>query len=362
MLLNLTKRTAKTIVQSYIYGTRPRAGTHCTRYRNERAYILAYHSVCPAGDPYLPLIGPYITVRPEVFEQQIAFLAAHYEIVSLSTLARRVTAGYDGDRPLVALTFDDGYRDNYRYAFPILRRYGVAGTFFLTTDCIDSDRPLWPLEAANIVLKTDRPTLTLIALNRSWDLGRGQPRRSVLREVKRCLTDLPRAQRELALKDLQSEAGVGNTGYLCDAMLRWHEVREMRDAGMEFGSHTCSHPSLPFIPLDEAKDEIVLSKKALEDAIGEAVVHFCYPNPSGRLNFNATLSEILRTSGFETSVNSESGYVEIPGSPYEMKRKGIYSIHRRLSAFYCHLEEEAIKERRHESFFDLRVDGGPTSR
>jgi peptidoglycan/xylan/chitin deacetylase (PgdA/CDA1 family) len=131
-------------------------------------------------------------------------------------------------------------------------------------------------------------------------------------------------------------------------MLRWHEVKAMQDAGMEFGSHTCSHPSLPYIPLIEAAEEIERSKKTLEDQIKQPIAHFCYPNPAGRLNYNETLSSLLQQSGFETSVTSRTGYVDMPGNPYEMKRKGIYRIHSRLSAFYWHLEAEAITKWRYD--------------
>lgn len=348
MPLKFAKRAARAAIQSYVYATRPRNGTHSARYRNNRAYVLAYHSVCPADDPYRPFIGPNVTVEPEVFERHIAFLSAHYEIVSLSTLARYLKAGYDGDRPLVAITFDDGYRDNYRYAFPILRRYGVVGTIFLTTDCIEGGTPLWPLELAYIILSTDQASLTANRLDRRFDLGAGV-RRPAIREVKLHLTGLPRTERELVLEELRVEAGVGNTNFLGDAMLRWSEIREMRDAGMEFGSHTRSHPSLPYIPLIEAKDEIALSKATLEEALDQPVVHFCYPNPGGRLNFNETLSEALRASGFETSVTSQSGYVAMPGSAYEMKRKKIYRGHSPLSAFYWNIEEEAIRKRQYGS-------------
>ena len=252
---------------------------HSARHCHERAYILAYHSVCPPDDPYLNYIGTNLAVPPEVFERQIAFLVKHYKVVSLSRLADFLESGYSGKLPLLALTFDDGYRDNYRYAFPILRKYGAEATFYLTTDCIDSNYPMWPLETAFIILNSDRTELSIDGFDHPLDLRTPQTKRSALRTLKRHLTRLPRRQREQVLARLRRDARVDDTTPLCNAMLRWEEVKQMRRAGMEFGSHTCSHPSLPYIPFNEARDEIVLSKQSLENVLDEPVVHFCYPNP-----------------------------------------------------------------------------------
>jgi peptidoglycan/xylan/chitin deacetylase (PgdA/CDA1 family) len=361
MPTNVVRGLARAVVQHCVFATRPRTGPPSRRYRKERAYVLAYHSVCPQDDPYLPYIGANLSVTPDAFARHIAFLVRHYEVVSLSTLARHLDSGYDGDRPLVALTFDDGYRDNYRFAYPILRRNGVPATFFLTTDCIDSDSPLWPMEASYVLLNTTRSTLRLKGFEITWDLSKLAGRRAALRGLKNYLTDLPRTQRERALGDLRSAAKVNHTDWLCEAMLRWSEVREMRDAGMEFGSHTCSHPSLPYIPLDEARDEIALSKARLEEAIDASVLHFCYPNPAGRVNFNETLDQIVISCGYQTSATSQDGYVQIPGSPYDMNRKGVYGNFSGLAAFYCRLEEDTLNKRPDTSI-RRPVDGAPASK
>lgn len=343
MLTSALQRTGKALFQECLYRSAALFGTYSRKHRRERAYILAYHSVCPADDPYRPYIGVNLTVPPAAFARQLAFLVRHYHVVSLSRLARHLETGYDGDRPLLAITFDDGYRDNYRYAFPILRQYDAEATFYLTTDCIDSDRPLWPLAAAYILHHTKQATLVLDG--DPLDLRAPQGRRAALRALKQHLTGMPREQRESTLAQLGREARVDGVQQLCHAMLRWEEVKQMQHAGMEFGSHTCSHPSLPYIPFSEARDEIVLSKQAIENALDQPADHFCYPNPGDQPNFNEDLSALLKANGFRTSVTSQSGYARFGGSLFEMKRKGIYNPHSDLAVFHFHLENEAIYDR-----------------
>lgn len=340
-MLPALKQTAKAALQQYVFSAHKTGLVRVDLPGRERVSILAYHSVCPADDPYLPYIGHNLSIAPEAFERQIAYLTRHYEIGDLSTLAARIAGGYDGNRPLLALTFDDGYRDNYRYAFPILRRHGVPATFFLTTDCIDGGTPLWAMRAAYILLNSARQTLRAQSADLELDLRTPAARRTSLRALKLALSALPRAEREQILHELMHEAGIPDDDFLRGAMLRWQEVKELRDAGMEIGAHTRSHPSLPYIPALEAEDEVKGSKSALESVLGEPVVHFCYPNPAGRPNFNKALSASLRASGFTTSVTSQTGYVNMGESLFEMRRIGIYRVHSWLPAFYCRLTDKA---------------------
>ena len=341
-MLSSLKQVAKTTVQQCVFSAHTAGLLRSDRHSREHVSILAYHSVCPADDPYLPYIGRNLSIEPEAFERQIAYLARQYRIVDLSTLAGYLTEGYDDDRPLLALTFDDGYRDNYRYAFPILRRYQAPATLFLTTDCIDGGPPLWALEAAYIVLNSTQERLRAEPLDLVLDLRSPVARRASLRALKLALSGLPRTERERTLAELRREGGMGDDGFFGDAMLRWHEVAEMRDAGMAFGSHTRSHPSLPYVPRQEAEEEIAGSKQRLERALGEPVQHFCYPNPAGRPNFNDELTALLRAYGFRTSVTSQSGYVTLGESLFNMHRIGIYKAHSRLPAFYFRLNERGL--------------------
>jgi CelD/BcsL family acetyltransferase involved in cellulose biosynthesis len=107
--------------------------------------ILYYHRVNDDRDPFFPAIST------QLFEQQMRFVARHYRVVSLSELMSRLEDG--SPEPVVAITFDDGYQDNYHNAFPILQRYDLPATIFLTTGGIDSGDPLW-FERLTLAVKT----------------------------------------------------------------------------------------------------------------------------------------------------------------------------------------------------------------
>src|SRR5438132_9371928 len=115
-----------------IYSNSHHAGHPLAR----RFQILAYHKVSP--DPH-PFFEP---VHPALFEQQMQFLSRCYRVMPLLEIVKRNVCGDVPDRA-VAITFDDGYRDNYEYAFPILKKFGLPATIFVATGAIDTGEPLW---------------------------------------------------------------------------------------------------------------------------------------------------------------------------------------------------------------------------
>lgn len=161
----------------------------------------------------------------------------------------------------VVVTFDDGYRDNYLCAFPILKHFGFRGTIFLTSDYIGK----------NDVFPMDK--------DKNWD--------KVMDE------DLP---------------------------LTWEQVLEMKEYGMEFGSHTCSHWHLDELPEMEMVREIVESKRYLEQKLRSRVTSFCYP--SGR--YNQKVKEAVREAGYIAAVVTPR-HGQLNEDLYSLKRVGIYN-------------------------------------
>ncbi len=100
-------------------------------------FVLNYHKV---DYQVPPLFG--VAARPDVFEKQMVFLKKHYRIADLSELGK-LEFDSDDKRDIVVITFDDGYRNNYTYAFPILKKHGIPATIFLVTDYVGSHRLLW---------------------------------------------------------------------------------------------------------------------------------------------------------------------------------------------------------------------------
>ncbi|MCE5336691.1 MAG: polysaccharide deacetylase family protein [Desulfobacteraceae bacterium] len=313
------------------------------RIRGCSGVILQYHSVGPPDKTSL-YIGAGLCVAPEDFERQIDFVTRYFRVVSLDKLMAH--AGQPStDETLFAITFDDGYRDNFDHAFPILRKYGAPALFYLTAACVGGSCTLWPSELRYLILRSPRPCVSLSTLSDAYLLEDEESKAKSIQQIKHRMIGCTRRQREEILRELRSNANVREPFPLKQVMLTWDQVRVMRSGGMSFGSHTLSHPSLPYVPTGEAKAEISDSRTILEDQLDEEIIHFSYPNPGGYINFNENLKGLLRNAGYRTATTSRSGYVSPGDDPLELKRKGVYAPYSKIPDFYLWIMKEALLQR-----------------
>jgi peptidoglycan/xylan/chitin deacetylase (PgdA/CDA1 family) len=219
--------------------------------------ILMYHSVSDEDEtcarPY------YRTVtKPVAFAQQMAHLTERdYCAISVSEAVSRLERGL-GANKYVAITFDDGYGDFYRHAFPVLNRLGFTATMYLPTAYIGD--------------------------------------RSLQFKGKDCLT--------------------------------WGEIRELRKHGIEFGSHTVTHPQLSGLDASSVQREIVDSKHAIEDNLGEAIDGFAYPYafPEQNVSFVSLLRKTLAEAGYRQGVCTRIGVARREQDPYFLPRLPMNSL------------------------------------
>src|ERR1017187_6159750 len=170
------------------------------------------------------------------------YLARHYKVVSLPDLVKHLENG--SPTRMLAITFDDGYQDNYENAFPVLQRYGLPATIFLTTGSIDSRQPLWFEQLAGAVKKTSLDHLDLeIDIPRRFWLRTTAERLEANGAIFSVLRGLPDNQRrnwlDVVLRQLGApEADRDRHG----KMLTWDQIRIMKSRGVDFGGHTVTHP------------------------------------------------------------------------------------------------------------------------
>src|SRR2546423_4920087 len=196
-----------------------------------RFQILAYHKVSP--DPH-PFFEP---VHPDTFDQQMNVLSRCYRVMPLLELVERSQNGELPSRA-VAITFDDGYRDNYVYAFPILKKYRIDATIFVSTGAIETGELLWHDRVFDAFrFATVEHTLSL---------------RPVLAKAKELYGELRLRFVEQVEETLKPDLNKS----LKDRMLTWSQIREMHAAGIDFGSHTVSHTILSRIPYREMVKEL----------------------------------------------------------------------------------------------------------
>jgi peptidoglycan/xylan/chitin deacetylase (PgdA/CDA1 family) len=303
-------------------------------WRSSRFQILVYHKVSPDRHPL------YEPVDPARFEQQMRFLSECYTVMDLAELAERSARG-SLPPAAVAITFDDGYRDNYEYAFPILKKYGLCATIFVATGVIGTSDRLWHDRVFDafrfatrdrVRLKHDElPELILdSAAVRQRSLG------AVLTKAKTLW-----GEARLRLVEDVEETLRPSMPVLSRYMLNWDEVREMRRGGISFGSHTVTHPVLSRLPHDELMRELAESRQQLQEELDVPIQAFAYPN--GRAaDYNEEVKNVLRESGYKWAVTTESGFNRSFADPYELKRDLPWASEIELFRFLFFLQRHGL--------------------
>jgi peptidoglycan/xylan/chitin deacetylase (PgdA/CDA1 family) len=197
---------------------------------SRRVVVLCYHSVHPSNG--------FASASPTLFDAHLRWLREHVTVVSLAQAVELARAGRM-DRPAVAITFDDGYADNHRFALPLLTRHSVSAEFFLTSGLLERDP---------VVL------------------------------------DRFRTERSASLSEIEP--------------LSWASVAEMQAAGMRFGSHTWSHTNLARTAAATLGDELRRSREHLEDRLGQEVRSLAYPYGKPRRHVTSTVVQAAAKAGY----------------------------------------------------------------
>ena len=266
-----------------------------------RFHIIPYHMVVDKPNGFYPEISIHD------FERQVAQLYKNYNVISLDEIVERVTRR-ESLRRCVAITFDDGFRDNYEKAYPILKQYGVPATIFLTTGYIEGEKSPWFIKLRHIFMKTRRTHFQF----RMWNQAFSIPMRSSLERyeasevVMKYLMNSTDVEKYLVLERLSEELEANESMELSNIMLNWEQIREMSKNGIDFGAHTVNHPVLTRVPISEAEEEIVKSKDTIEYKLGKPVTSFAYPF-GNRTQYSVEFFEILEKYKFNCAVTAERG-------------------------------------------------------
>jgi peptidoglycan/xylan/chitin deacetylase (PgdA/CDA1 family) len=244
-----------------------------------------------------------VSATPEDFAWQMEYVRRHFDPITF----RQFLAALDErermpPRPVI-ITFDDGFTDNFTHAFPILRDCGVPATIFLATDSIGETGTYWYDRLAHLVLTADHDSVPVPWLDVPLRLGStSAERRAALRQVLSVLKRVPNALRLEALEHFEAELArmPERTDDLSGA-LTWDQVRVMADTGIEFGSHTCSHPILANLTDDELEHELVASRQAIERELGQPVGVLSYP-VGGATAFDERVRKAVANAGYRLGV------------------------------------------------------------
>jgi peptidoglycan/xylan/chitin deacetylase (PgdA/CDA1 family) len=228
-----------------------------------------------------------------------------------------------------AITFDDGYRDNYEYAFPILKRLGLPATIFVTTGPVDSQAPLWHDTVFDAFRRANAESVSFGG--KVYALGTLAEKRFALKMFRAYLRTQEPAAWDKQIGRLVNELRLAGSAPAVAKKLSWDEITEMARHDITFGAHTVTHPILTCVPLRDATFEIVTSKRTLEEHLGTPVRLFAYPN-GGRNDFNDTLKSVLRDAGFLCAVTILPGVNDAHTDPFELRRVELWDANPGMSA------------------------------
>ena len=302
------------------------------------AVILLYHRIAHLRcDPW------GLAVSPEHFAEHLALLRKFGEPKPLAQIVNAVQRGEPIAAPTLAVTFDDGYADNLYNAAPLLERYDVPATVFLTTGYVGAAREFWWDEAERILFSPEElpARLRLVVAGRAaeWPLERARyyleearlsdrewfrdrlgspsPRYEFFQAVHRLLLSLGDAERRRSLDDLNVWAGDATSARQSHLCLSPEEVAALsRRELVEMGAHTVTHPSLPGLNEESQRRELRQSKLELEGLVGRRVTSFAYPYGQ----YAPETANLARQEGFSSACSTQAGAVKETSDLFALPR------------------------------------------
>lgn len=290
--------------------------------------VVLYHRVVSI-EALGPLDPELVDATPEEFDRQMAFLRQHFVPVGLP----EVLGAARGEQPLppnaVLVTFDDGYRDNYEHALPILVNHGLKGVFFVSTSYITERRLYW-WEQVSYFVRHARRHQTALTYPESiqLDLGDAAARAAAIRRINRLIKDRFDLDIDRLLADLARACDVPWSAErereLAEpTLMTWDQVRGLLDAGMAVGSHTCNHLVLETLTTPVLERELVQSRHELESRLGQPIESIAYP--VGRsIARSQPIRDALRRAGYRVGFTATPGINRFRGDDlddlYDLKR------------------------------------------
>lgn len=323
----------KRIIKRGIQYAASNFGRHTRPGNTPELLVLMYHRVLPLNDPRTCSEEPGMIVTPATFRQHVILLKKHFQLIQLSEWVNIKHSAVPSNKPYCAITFDDGWADNYEFAFPVLKELQVPATIFLVADMIGTQQVFWPERLTGL--------LATIAEHYpdSWN-------NSELAWVKSLASELPdvnnvtslatdrenlakiiaRAKRftdpdvHQQIDKVESQLGINNH-HQQSALLNWQQLQEMVDSKLiEAGSHTCQHIRLDSnTPLDVAEKEIRQSKSIIEDKTGEPVTSFCFPNGDYTQQTLLLVKQL-----YQCAVTTNYGWNTQQDDPFILNRIGVH--------------------------------------
>lgn len=273
--------------------------------------ILIFHRVLPAADPLFP--DEWDAQR---FETLLSWLKRSFNVLPLD---QAITALREGKlaSSTVAITFDDGYADNYTVALPILQKHGLNATFFVATGFLDGGR-MFNDTVIEAIRCFHGDHLDLRSLGHGvFDTRTPSAKRNAIDVLLPALKYLPSEERVAKAETVARLVGVQLP---TDLMMTSVQLRELRSAGMIVGGHTVRHPILAELDDTDAYKEIADGKVRLEAILGESISLFAYPNGRPEKDYLLKHAVMVQDAGYAGAVTTSPGAARHGADYFQLPR------------------------------------------
>lgn len=264
--------------------------------------VLIYHRVTSlSSDPQL------LAVSPDNFLNQMLYLKDNFPVLRFEDDWSKLSG------PSVVVTFDDGYADNVREALPVLEKVGVPATFFISTGSLESMCEFWWDELERIILagRECRSSFELRDQNlgKTWPTGNCAERNAMYQEMHSLIKTLDVARRDDWLRQLRAWGGLAEEGRSTHRTMTINELQKLSASGAAtIGAHTVSHTPLAMLSSEEQQQEIVESRRQLEELTGRKVTVFSYPF-GGKDDYTSDTVRLCRKAGYARAASNFPGQV-----------------------------------------------------
>jgi peptidoglycan/xylan/chitin deacetylase (PgdA/CDA1 family) len=298
-LFRAARRAAKTVYVGSLFLT---GLLWWARRRTARlgVVVITLHRVLPDSEYDSAQMQPGMVVRASTFQRFLEYIARHCECVLPGNATFESGSAAARRQPRLAITFDDGWKDNFKIAFPISRKQGIPFTIFICPEMINRRSGFWTATIGSLWATAQRAgKLDLIhALCGSQASGSADSLIESLKHINPKDRETLIVHLQAALEPFTEAAGTTHG----EQLLTWSDVREMSAAGISFGSHTNTHAILTDIPGSDAVQELTDSKGAIEAEL-KTCSSFAYPNG----DWSPQIRELVAQSGYQAAFINSPG-------------------------------------------------------
>lgn len=294
-------------------------GEHAQSKPEARLWILMYHRILPKDDPRYAAEEPGMLITPETLALHFSEVQKLFTPVHLSQWLADKEAGKPLPEKACAITFDDGWFDNYQYAWPVIQRFQMPASIFIVADMMGTEREFWPNLLAKLQqeLSPEQLSQQLYWLpNIEAIVARTLPKAEELAQ----LIDSAKALNDAELYQ-KLEPLVAQLPKQQAALMNWQQVAELNQSPLiEFGSHTCNHYRLnQKLGADSCRHEIQTSKQVIDKALNQDTRLFCYPNG----DYSDLSAELVKQT-YQAAVTTTKGINTAGSELHKLVRIGVH--------------------------------------